>query len=43
LTSPSPTADNGLLGVAATSASNAWAAGAITTGGVRQPLAIHCC
>jgi hypothetical protein len=41
--SPSPTGSNDLFGVAATSAGNAWAVGDITNGGVRQPLAVHCC
>ena len=39
---PSPAGDQ-LNGVTAASASNAWAVGDALTGGVRQPLAIHCC
>jgi hypothetical protein len=39
---PSPAGDQ-LNDVVATSASNAWAVGDVLRGGIRVPLAIHCC
>jgi len=41
--SPNPARDNVLTGVAATSASNAWAVGSFTGTGPSQALALHCC
>ena len=41
--SPSPGTQNGLFGVAATSASNVWAVGYFQTSGPEQTLALHCC
>ena len=41
--SPSPGQVNELTSVATTSATDVWAAGFFTTGGVSQVLAAHCC
>jgi hypothetical protein len=42
--SPNPSSTRNVLnGVAATSASNAWAVGSYDSGTVRQTLALHCC
>jgi len=40
---PGPGTSNGLSGVAATSASNAWAVGFFKASGPEQALALHCC
>jgi hypothetical protein len=41
--SPSPGTGSDLLGVAASSAGNAWAVGGFRDGGPLRTLAIHCC
>jgi hypothetical protein len=41
--SPSPGTQNGLSGVAASSASNVWAVSYFKTSGPEQAFALHCC
>jgi hypothetical protein len=43
VTSPTPDMSDVLWGVAASSATNAWAVGTFLGKGVRRTLTVHCC